>query len=147
MVFCPSWNGAKRPWLSLWESWLPRKGQTERVPRSNTSSQPSNIVPSQSACSADRSPKGRAKGTIPLPPKARTRYCVISSPISTIFSRNLSQRFSPRKNPSMLTFFNNIGFPQIIHNFFLVPPDFLPNSPVFPCVQFDEALWISFFIE
>ena len=27
--------GAKRPWLSLWESWLPRMGQTERVPRSN----------------------------------------------------------------------------------------------------------------
>ena len=54
--------GAKRPWLSLWESWLPRMGQTERVPRSNTRFQSSNGVPSQSACSADSSPKGRAKG-------------------------------------------------------------------------------------
>ena len=54
--------GAKRPWLSLWESGLPRKGQSERVPRSNIRFQPSNGVPSQSACSADSSPKGRAKG-------------------------------------------------------------------------------------
>ena len=27
--------GAKRPWLSLWESWLPRMGQTERGQRSD----------------------------------------------------------------------------------------------------------------
>ena len=37
-------------------------GQTERVPRSNTRFQSSNGVPSQSACSADSSPIGRAKG-------------------------------------------------------------------------------------
>ena len=36
-------------------------GQTERVPRSTTRFQSSNGVPSQSACSADSSPIGRAK--------------------------------------------------------------------------------------
>ena len=25
----------QRPWLSLWESWLPRQGQSERVRRHN----------------------------------------------------------------------------------------------------------------
>ena len=51
------------PWLSLWESWLPRKGQTERASRRDFGCYYLTAVPSQSACSADSSPRGRAKGS------------------------------------------------------------------------------------
>ena len=40
------------------------KGQTERVSHPMRRSEPSTAVPSQSACSADSSPKGRAKGAV-----------------------------------------------------------------------------------
>ena len=53
--------GAKRPWLSLWESWLPRRGRL-RGSRTIEMHLFPTAVPSQSACSADSSPKGRAKG-------------------------------------------------------------------------------------
>ena len=109
--------GAKRPWLSLWESWLPRKGQTERVPRSNTRFQSSNGVPSQSACSADSSPKGRAKvaslHTIfgVLSERCLFRYLhyslfTIHSPLSTLHSplSTLLQAANIRYNiPQQLT--------------------------------------------
>ena len=52
----------RTPWLSLWESWLPRKGQTERASRRDFGCYYLTAVPSQSACSADSSPRGRAKG-------------------------------------------------------------------------------------
>ena len=54
-------RGAKRPWLSLWESWLPRRGRLRGCRTIEMHFFPT-AVPSQSACSADSSPKGRAKG-------------------------------------------------------------------------------------
>ena len=68
----------RTPWLPLWGSWLPRKGQTERAAWFDFGCYYLTAVPSQSACSADSSPKGRAKG--------RCRIC----PQITIF------RFIPR---------------------------------------------------
>ena len=52
--------GAKRPWLSLWESWLPHGGRL-RGCRTIEMHLFATAVPSQSACSADSSPIGRAK--------------------------------------------------------------------------------------
>ena len=87
--------GAKRPWLSLWESWLPRKGQTERVPRSNTRFQSSNGVPSQSACSADSSPKGRAKGAA-APYDLRSSIGEVPFPLSPLFTLHSSLSCKPQ---------------------------------------------------
>ena len=52
----------RSPWLPLWGSWLPRKGQTERASMADFCCHYLTAAPSQSACSADSSPKGRAKG-------------------------------------------------------------------------------------
>ena len=64
MEFCWTWYGAKRPWLSLWESWLPLWGSLRGSHVTITQFQTSNGAPSQSACSADSSPIGRAKGAV-----------------------------------------------------------------------------------
>ena len=79
------------PWLSLWESWLSRKGRPERVRRSNTRFQPSNGVPSQSACSADSSPKGRAKGAISASAINYSCYSLLQS-LNTILNKQLRVR-------------------------------------------------------
>ena len=52
----------RAPWLPLWGSWLPRKGQTERASMADFCCHYLTAAPSQSAGSADSSPKGRAKG-------------------------------------------------------------------------------------
>ena len=56
-----TWYGAKRPWLSLWESCQPNR-LTERVLRLMVESVYWNVGPSQTApYGAASSPKGRAK--------------------------------------------------------------------------------------
>ena len=67
-------------WLPLWGSWLPRKGQTERASMADFCCHYLTVAPSQSACSADSSPKGRAKG--------RCRIC----PPNYILAKNQNKK-------------------------------------------------------
>ena len=74
----------RTPWLPLWGSWLPHRGRLRGL-HGFFECYYLTAVPSQSACSADSSPKGRAKG--------RCRICPSNNNLSIkILRRRTSLR-------------------------------------------------------